>query len=102
MKQKSPEPRSPKLLWDPDFFIGIHMRGAKKRCKMGLLVKIDTYSNLKSIDDGKGVLKHDGGFVYGKKAKNPANAQNWHQHKQTFDSSSGKNCELKISFDLLL
>lgn len=74
----------------------MYMRGAKKRLKMCLLLKENnnnSYSNLQSIDNGKRVLKDDGGFVYGKKANNPANAQNWHQHKQTLDSSSGEKCE---------
>lgn len=59
-----------------------------------LVNKIDTFSNLKAIDDGKRVLKHHGGFIYGKKAKNPANAQNWHQYKQPLDSSSGGKVNL--------
>ena len=98
-----PEPRSPGAL-NPfgtlTFSEGSICEGPKNDLKCVCWQKL--ISNLKSIDDGKGVLKHDGGFVYGKKAKNPANAQNWHQHKQTLDSSSGETCELKISFDLLL
>lgn len=80
------------------------MRGPRKREKNELVgKKIDTYSNLKSIDEGKRVLKHYSSFVYGKKSKNPANAQNWHQHQQPLDSSSGRKRELEmINFDLLL